>query len=211
MTTLIKKELVIKENKLPARYRLTDAGRRLALKLANGIDDDDDDDENETGSQQSSVNDNNLNSEGCSSSSIKVARYDFPPVTRTESVQSIGSTSSLSSSSSSLYSVPITISNSSQSSLIDDECTLIDDAPPSKATKTKSPTSALSKAHHHDDLIELSDEDNTDEIVDISDDVRPNAVVSRLNDKPTAVTNQLRSNPKQVVKFFIKYFEHVIF
>lgn len=36
MSTLIKKECVVKENKLPARYHLTDSGRALASKLVYG-------------------------------------------------------------------------------------------------------------------------------------------------------------------------------
>lgn len=38
MSTLVKKEYVVKENKLPARYHLTESGRRLAAKLLNGED-----------------------------------------------------------------------------------------------------------------------------------------------------------------------------
>lgn len=37
MSNLIKKDLAIKENKLPARYRLTESGRELARKLLYGI------------------------------------------------------------------------------------------------------------------------------------------------------------------------------
>lgn len=36
MTSLIKKNLVFKENKLPARYKLTDEGRNLATTILNG-------------------------------------------------------------------------------------------------------------------------------------------------------------------------------
>lgn len=37
MSTLIKRDLAIKENKLPARYRLTESGRTLAKRLLYGI------------------------------------------------------------------------------------------------------------------------------------------------------------------------------
>lgn len=81
MSTLIKKEYVIKENKLPAQYRLTDAGRRLAIKLINGIEDDDDDD----GDRHENSDDTSSRLDRDRSSSPKSARYDLP---RTESVQS---------------------------------------------------------------------------------------------------------------------------
>jgi hypothetical protein len=49
MSTLIKKELAVKENKLPARYHLTDTGRQLACKIQYRISDNDDEkSENET-------------------------------------------------------------------------------------------------------------------------------------------------------------------
>jgi hypothetical protein len=36
MTSLIKKNLVSKDNKLPAKYRLTEDGRNLASKMLHG-------------------------------------------------------------------------------------------------------------------------------------------------------------------------------
>ena len=53
MSNLIKKNLVFKENKLPARYILTDTGRRLAYKILYGFgnNDEDKDDINEMESE----------------------------------------------------------------------------------------------------------------------------------------------------------------
>ncbi len=51
MSNLIKKGCVIKQNKLPARYHLTESGRNLALKLLYGIDNNNED-ENQDESQE---------------------------------------------------------------------------------------------------------------------------------------------------------------
>lgn len=45
MSNLIKKNCVLKENKLPARYRLTDSGRELAKRLLYGLSDKNDENE----------------------------------------------------------------------------------------------------------------------------------------------------------------------
>lgn len=67
MSTLVKKEYVVKENKLPARYHLTESGRRLAAKLLNG------EDETETITQNQTDSD----SEQVIDSPPKTLKYDW--------------------------------------------------------------------------------------------------------------------------------------
>lgn len=77
MSSLIKKELVVKENKLPARYSLTEEGRKVASRLlASG----EDDYTNQSDADEPSTR-----------SPSKTARYEW---VRSESIQSISSVTS---------------------------------------------------------------------------------------------------------------------